>query len=569
MIDLALDGIYMYSIVCELKEKINGGKISKINQPEKDEISLTIRSKDNMNYKLLISASSSYPKIHLTENNKVNPLKAPMFCMILRKYLQNSRIIDIKQVSTDRIIIIDVQSSDEMGFNSVYSLIVEVMGRHSNITLVRQRDNLIMDSIKHITPEVNRYRSIYPGIPYIFPPKSEKLSPFEFSKLEFNNKIETDLVSVDDKMFFKLFTGVSKPLSKEIYFRYSIENNKDLYAFTKNFFDEILNAHFNFAAYYLEGDAKEFYCVNLKHLENYSEKTFKNASSLIEYFYFEKDKNDRLNNHSVDLQRIVHTNIDRCNKKEEILNNNLKACEDKEQYKLFGELITANIFAVTKGLDKIELQNYYSENLDMVSIKLNPNKSASLNAQSYYKKYVKLKKTEEMSLLQLESNNEEINYLQSVLTNIINCETYEEIEEIKKELIETGYIKFNKKNKDKKAKVSKPHHFISSDGIDIYVGKNNFQNDYLTLKFADKRDIWMHTKNIPGSHVIIKNNGNIPDKTLEEAAGLAAYYSKAKHSINVPVDYTEVKNIKKPSGGKPGMVIYYTNKTINIIPKKL
>lgn len=576
MILMALDGIYIYSILCELKNKFIGSKINKINQPEKDELSFLIRGIDNKNYRLLISASSSYPKIHITENNKKNPLTPPMFCMVLRKYLLNARIVDIRQVSTDRIIIFDFESVDDLGFNSIYSLIIEIMGRHSNITLVRARDSIVMDSIKHITPEINRFRSLYPGIEYLYPPKSERLNPFDFPKTDFLKYLSSNDIPIDEKMCSKVFTGVSKPLSKEIMFRIEKNIKKDninpdtVYEFINKLFRNIKNCNFSYNIYSENGIIKDFSCIDLTNLEYMDKTEYNSSSELLENFYFEKDKTDRLNNHSIDLQRIVNTNLDRCLKKEEILNKKLVECESKDKYRLYGELITANIYAIKKGDKKVTLQNYYSDDLQDITIQLNENKTPSENIQVYFKKYNKLKTTEKMAKIQLQVNSKEIDYLQSVFTNIKNCEDYSEIEEIKKELVDTGYIKFNKKNNKKSSKISKPHHFISSDGIDIYVGKNNFQNDYLTLKFADKRDIWMHTKNIPGSHVIIKSRADaLPDKTLEEAAGLAAYYSKAKHSNSVAVDYTEVKNVKKPSGAKPGMVIYLTNRTINIMPKKL
>lgn len=573
---MALDGIYIYSILCELKNKFIGSRISKINQPEKDELNFLIRGIDNKNYRLLISASSSYPKIHITDNSKKNPLTPPMFCMVLRKYLLNSKIVDIRQIETDRIIIFDFQSVDDLGFNSIYSLIIEIMGRHSNVTLVRARDNIVMDSIKHITPEINRFRSLYPGIEYVYPPKSERLNPFNFSREDFLNYLSDRYLPIDEKMCSKVFIGVSKSLSKEIMFRLqqNVEegniNPDTAYGHIDKLFTSIKNCNFSYNIYSENGIIKDFSCIDLTSLDHMNKVKYNSSSELLENFYFEKDKADRLNNHSIDLQRIVNTNLDRCLKKDEILNKKLIECQSKDKYRLYGELLTANIYVIKKGDKNVTLQNYYSDDLKDITIQLNENKTPSENIQAYFKKYNKLKTTEKMAKIQLEANSKEIDYLQSVFTNIKNCEDYSEIEEIKKELIDTGYIKFNKKNNKKSPKVSKPYHFISSDGIDIYVGKNNFQNDYLTLKFADKKDIWMHTKNIPGSHVIIKNRAEpLPDKTLEEAAGLAAYYSKAKHSNNVAVDYTEVKNVKKPSGAKPGMVIYLTNRTVNIMPKKL
>lgn len=287
-------------------------------------------------------------------------------------------------------------------------------------------------------------------------------------------------------------------------------------------------------------------------------------------FYTEKDKSDKLNYKSANLSKLVSTNLERCYKKQDILKNTYESALDLDKYKLYGELLTANLYCIKEKSKETEVINYYSNNNETVKIKLDPNKTAVENSQCYYKKYNKMKNTLKSMSEQLDMNKKEIEYLESVLTNIKNAEDYDTIDEIKKELISAGYIKFKKSQKSKdRNNTSKPLHFISCDGIDIYVGKNNIQNDYLTLKFADKHDTWMHTKNIPGSHVIIKKYGKIPDATLMQAAGLAAYYSKAKEAGKVPVDYTEVKNVHKPNGAKPGMVIYYTNKTLYVAPEKI
>lgn len=570
---MALDGIFMHSIVDELKKYLLNGRIDKVTQPEKDEIILSIKN-ERKTYKLLISASPIYPKIHLSKISKVNPMQAPMFCMVLRKHMNTGRIIDIRQLDTDRVVFIDIESSDELGFYSVYTLVIEIMGRHSNISLIRQRDNIIMDSIKHITPEINSVRSLYPGIKYVFPPNSTKLSPFNYSNEDFKNFISTNNIKLEKSFFSKVFTGVSSQFSKELMHQFmitgkdfSVENLDFIYEFSKEIFNKIKSNEFYFASYSSAGVVKDFYCEKITHLDEYEEKIFSSPSELIEEYYFEKDKADRLNNRSSDLQKLININLERCYKKADILKNTLNDCDNKDKYKIYGELLTANIYSLKKGDAIAKLQNYYTENFEYVDIKLDEDKTPSENIQHYFKKYNKAKKAEEAAKIQLEITNGEIEYLQSVLTNIKNAEDYESIEEIKRELMETGYIKF-KKNSNKKTKVSKPMRFISSDGIEIYVGKNNFQNDYLTLKFADKRDIWMHTKNIPGSHVIIKNYGNVPDRTLEEGAILAAFYSKAKDSTKVPVDYTEIKHVHKPNGSKPGMVIYHTNKTIYVDPKK-
>lgn len=563
---MALDGIYLYSIIEELKDKLLNCKIDKVNQPEKDEIILTIRG-EGKNYKLLISASPVYPKIHIYNGSKKNPLTAPMFCMVLRKYLLGSTIISINQISTDRVAEISVKSTDDMGFDSVYTLVIEIMGRHSNITLVRMRDNIIMDSIKHVTPDINSYRSLLPGIAFVYPPPSNKLNPFSFTKQDFTKALQETDIEVTKNVFSKIFTGVSTQFSNEIYTRSLGGNLHDIYEYLQKIFTDIKSCNFTFSIYLQNNMLKDFYCYELTTLNNYSSKSYIDGSSLLEEFYSEKDKQDRLSNKSSDILKLLNTNYERCMKKLKIFQDKLKECEDKDFYKINGELLTSNIYSLEKGMKEAIVLNYYSSEEEYKTIKLDENKTPSENIQAYYKKYNKLKKSEEAAAIQVRANEEEIMYLSSVITNVKNADNYLEIDEIKKELIETGYIK-KKKDDKKKLKPSKPDHYISSDGFDIYVGKNNFQNDYLTLKFADKNDMWLHTKNIPGSHVIIKNTGNIPDKTLEEAALLAGYFSKGRDSSKVAVDYTIVKNVKKPSGSKPGMVIYYTNKTILVTPLK-
>lgn len=567
---MALDGIFIHSILNELKNTILGGKVEKINQPEKDEIALTIKN-NRTTYKLLISISSIYPKIHLTKISKVNPKKAPMFCMVLRKYISSGKLINIRQLDTDRVVFLDFESSDEMGFNSLYTLIVEIMGRHSNITLIRKRDNLIMDSIKHLTPEINSVRSIYPGIEYIFPPSSTKLNPFEFEKDDLEKFIENNGIVFDYKFFSSTFTGLSTVFSKELYFefkeKYSDGNDSfidDIFRFSVNMFNNIKADNFHFSSYLKNEKIKDFYCLNLSHIYDSEYKTYESPSNLLEEYYFKKDKADRLNNKSSDLQKLINVNLDRCSKKIRIFTKEIQTAAKKDKFKILGELLTSNIYSIKKGDKSAHIQNFYSADMEYVDIKLDENRTPSQNIQHYFKKYNKLKKTEEAASVQLKLAEEELEYLNSVLANIKNADSYEDIEDIKKELMESGYIRFKKSSKTKKSKPSNPMKFISSDGIEIYVGKNNLQNDRLTLKFAEKKDIWLHTKKIPGSHVIIKNFGEVPDTTLEEAAALSAYYSKARDSSKVAVDYTQVKNVHKPNGSRPGMVIYYTNKTIYV-----
>ena len=564
---MALDGIYLYSLITELKDFAINSKIDKVNQPEKDEIILTLRGKGTK--KLLISSSSNYPRIHFTTINKINPLKAPVFCMVLRKYLIGGKIIDITQYSTDRIISIDIENKDELGFDSKYSLIVEIMARHSNITLVRKRDNKIMESIKHIHSNKNSYRVLYPGATFIMPPTSNKLNPFSFTKEELKNLLKEN-INFNESIFSKIITGVGKNLSNDLFIEYKNKFNDltidNLSLFITDYFKNILKDNKNIL-FFKDGKVVDFYFKDLISLNNCEKKYFESHSDTLDNFYATKDKQDRLHSKGLDIQRLINTNIERCLKKIKILEKTLKECEAKEDYRIKGELLTSYIYGFKKGDKDVSVLNYYSENEEYLKISLDENKTPSENIQFYFKKYNKLKNAEEASINQLSINEDELNYLNSVLTSLETADNYADIEEIKKELIETGYVRFRKEKNKNKIKTNKPLHFISSDGIDIYVGKNNIQNDYLTLKFAEKTDTWLHTKIIPGSHVIIKGK-NIPESTLLEAATLAAFYSKGKNSTKVPVDYTLVKNVKKPSGAKPGMVIYSTNKTLYIDPPK-
>ncbi len=570
---MAFDGIFIYSIIEEIKGELINGKVEKVSQPEKDEIILTVKN-GRIISRLSISASPLYPKLLLTGVTKPNPEAPPIFCMVLRKYLLGARILNIRQLATDRVVFIDFQSLDELGYDSIYILAVEIMGKHSNITLIRQRDNIIMDSIKHITMDMNSLRTLLPGVKYINPPASAKLNPLEAGFPEMRDFINENSIAFNSSLFSNIFTGISKPLSRELLFRleqqgieFNAENLQKIADFLTEFFRKIRNSDFSFVLYTSHSAVKEFYCIEFFHLGEFQKNVYESASRLVEIYYLEKDKADRLKNRSSDLHKLINVNLERCMKKIKLLEETLAECKTKDQFKIIGELLTSSIYSMEKGQSEIEVLNYYSADNEYITIKLDKEKTPSQNVQYYFKKYNKLKKSEEASRIQIENARAEHEYLLSVLTNIENADSYDEIEEIKRELIDTGYIRF-KKTSGKKPKQAKPMHFLSKDNIDIYVGKNNLQNDYLTLKFADKHDIWMHTKNIPGSHVIIKCFGTVPDSTLLEAANLAAWYSKAKNSTKVPVDYTQVRNVHKPNGAKPGMVIYTTNKTIYADPVK-
>lgn len=400
---MAFDGIYLYSLIQELKNSMVNLKIDKINQPEKDEIILTLRGRDPK--KLLISASSNYPRIHFTSLVKENPKQAPMFCMVMRKYLIGGKILDIYQKDTDRVVCIDVECKDELGFDSLYTLIVEIMGRHSNITLIRTRDNKVMESIKHITFDMNTYRSLYPGVSYIYPPESTKVNPFEGDMDLLTKILENEELPFTDGIFSKLFTGVSKPLSKELFY---IANTKEgfalskenIYSFTLNTLNNMLSSK-NHVIYFENGAYKDFTFSKFHSLNQYETLEFPSHSQLLDSYYVNKDKQERLSNRAQDLQKLINTNIERCKKKIKILENTLKECESKDEYKLKGELLTSYIYSITPGVKEVSLLNYYSEEEEYISITLKENKSPSENIQEYFKKYNKFKKSEENALTQL------------------------------------------------------------------------------------------------------------------------------------------------------------------------
>lgn len=574
---MAFDGITISSIISQLKSNILGGRIDKIYQPEGDEIILGIRSFGN-SFKLLITANPSHPRIHFTENNKSNPLNPPLFCMVLRKHLQSGKIIDITQPQFERIIVIHIESLNEMGDYSTKRLILEVMGRHSNLILI-DRDDTILECIKHITHDKSSVREVLPGKKYAFPPGT-KLDTLQLNQDNFNEALAKNQSNKIQNTIYFSYNGISPIIAGEICYRANVEPTKIVSELKENEITRVYNSFYNlintiksenFSPCLILDDnnkAIEFAPIELKQFGNMKIKGYDSISQLIEYYYYSKDFHYRIKQKTQDLTRIISQNLERCIKKKEIQQKTFKEIENREYLKLCGELITANIYAIKKGMTTVKLPNFYSEGYEETEIALDGDLTPAENAQSYFKKYNKAKRTFNALLEQQETNQLELEYLEGVLTSVNNCITQQDIKEIRQELAEQGYIK--KLNSPKNMKVkrkSSPLHFLSSDGFHIYVGKNNVQNDELTLKLARSNDMWLHTKNIPGSHVIIVSQGEeIPNSTINEAAQLAAYYSKSRQSSMVPVDFTLKKNVKKPNGAKPGMVIYETNKTAYITP---
>ena len=572
---MAFDGITVSAIKAEIEDKILGGRIDKVYQPEKDEIILGIRSMGQA-YKLLLTSNASNPKFHFTQTNPSNPMTPPLFCMVMRKHLQSGKIIKIEQPDFDRILNIYVESLNELGDYSVKKLVLEIMGRHSNIILTDE-NNTILDCIKHIGHDTSSVREVLPGREYTLPPSQGKINTLELDNNNFNEVLENNPSFEIQSVIYKNYTGISPIAASEICYRANVNGSTPVEALTDiqkeivfNKFAELVedikaNRFYPESITNEKGKTIDFSPIEMTQFNGLEIKKYTSISELIESFYANRDFAYRIGQKTQDLRKLITQNIERCIRKKDIQMQTLRSIKNRDELRLKGELLTANIYSIKKGMTTVELPNYYSENQELVAIELDSNKTPSENAQKYYKAYNKAKRTFEALKDQIKSNDEELAYLESVLTSVNNCTDEQDVKEIRRELREEGYVKKVKNQKDKSKKHSVPLHFISQDGFDIYVGKNNIQNDELTLKFARPRDIWMHTKNIPGSHVIIVANGQtIPDTTHNEGAMLSAFYSKAKNSSKVPVDYTEKKNVKKPNGSKPGFVIYETNKTAYI-----
>ncbi|KOP82079.1 Rqc2 family fibronectin-binding protein [Cytobacillus solani] len=559
---MSFDGLFTRAITEELTHELKGGRINKIHQPYKNEIIIVVRA-NGKNHKLLLSAHPSYARVQLTNETHDNPSEPPMFCMLLRKHLEGFFLEEIRQVGLDRIIIFEVKGRNEIGDTSYKQLIVEIMGRHSNITLVDKTRNLILDSIKHVSFAVNSHRAILPGQEYVLPPQQDKMNPFEASEEDILRQIDFNSGKLD-KQLVSAFAGISPLLAKEVLFHSGLANRTTV---PKTFlhYIRLLKNHELSPAITSGGQKDSFYLFPLEHLQG-EPKKFNSLSEMLDRFYFGKAERDRVKQHANDLERFIHNEKDKNEKKIEKLLATLKEAENADQHQLYGELITANIYAIKKGMKTVDVSNYYDENGAMVTIPLDSQKTPSENAQKYFTKYQKAKNAITIVKEQIEITKAEHAYFETLLQQVETASP-KDIAEIREELIEGGYIRDRQKKKNKKNQNVKPilDRYISTDGTEIFVGKNNKQNDYLTNKLAARDEIWLHTKDIPGSHVVIRSK-EPAEATILEAANLAAYYSKARNSSSVPVDFTQVRHVKKPSGAKPGFVIYENQQTVYVTP---
>lgn len=573
---MALDGITLGLVKNELKNYILGSKIDKIHQPSKNELVFILRTR-NGGYRLYLSCDGQSPRVHLTRYNLENPKTPPMLCMLLRKRLCGATLVDIKQINNDRILIFEFDGTTEIGDKTKYYIICEIMRQRSNIILCGN-DYRIIDAIKRVDEEKTSVREILPGLKYELPPMQEKCNIYTDS-----SDVITDIIlSTPEKMLSKAILerieGFSPIVGREIAYRTVFDDKQvgllsdiekeRLIGEIETIKNEISNNEFTLLNS-VDGVPFDFSFTNIRQYGNsFTKKTYNSISELLDDFYFEKDKINRTKRKAADLFKLLNSAIERTSRKINNRRLELEKSVNREQIRIYAELITTNQYRLTEKSSVYRLENYYDNN-NIIEIPVNPALSPLQNAQKYFKEYKKAANAEKMLYSLIEDGEQELIYLDTVLDNLSRAETEREIAEIRDELEQGGYLKIKKGNKPKKEKPLPPLEFMSSDGFKILVGRNNVQNDILTLKTAKNYDMWLHIQKYAGSHtIIIADKKEITDIAIYEAACISAYYSKAQNSSSVAVDYTLVKNVKKPVGAKPGRVIYSTYNTIYVTPQK-
>lgn len=585
---MALDGMVIANVAYELRTKLLGGRITKIAQPEKDELLLTMKQSktseetgqtERFQSRLVISVNPSLPLIYLSEENKNSPQTAPTFCMVLRKHLSNCRILEISQLGLERVLRFELEHRNEMGDLCKKYLYVELMGKHSNIIFCDDKD-IIIDSIKHVSMLVSSVREVLPGRTYFIPNTQEKSDPFTITRDTFCEKLLSRPMAPAKALYTSL-TGFSPVMANELLYRASLSEKSSTEEMTemekehlfRNFEEmrEMLqNKAFHPIMVRKGPEPIEFAALPLTSYERddkYEITAYDSISRLLFDYYAEKEIYSRIHQKSFELRRITTTALERCRKKYSLQEKQLKDTEKREKYKVYGELLTTYGYSLSGGEKKLVCENYYTGK--EVTIPLDETKSAMDNAKRYFEKYAKCKRTFEALSVQLQETKEEISHLESISNALDIARQEQDLSDIRRELTEYGYIKKHSDRQQKKqnAAKSKPFHYLSSDGFHMYVGRNNYQNDELTFHLAGGGDWWFHAKGAAGSHVIVKTEGReLPDRAFEEAAALAAWYSKARQQAKVEIDYIQRKHIKKPNGSKPGFVIYYTNYSMTIAP---
>ncbi|WP_079529788.1 Rqc2 family fibronectin-binding protein [Halobacillus hunanensis] len=558
---MSFDGTVTRAITHEMNEEVKTGRIVKIYQPTDTELVFTIR-KNRTNHTLLLSSHPSYARFHLTKDQYHNPKEPPMLCMLLRKHLVGGFLEKVEQVSMERIVKFHIRSRNEIGDETMKTLIIEVMGKHSNILLVDTEQGHILDSIKHLPPSQNSYRTVMPGQPYKLPPGQGKTNPLELEADQLIKKLDFNSGKID-KQILNTVMGFSPVITKEIVHRAHLggtEAYENAYSAIR---EQIIRNNYQPTIY--SGDREQFYVLPLTFL-NQEETSFPTVSEMLDRYYSGKAERDRVKQQAGDLYKFLKNERDKNKRKIKKHETTLKKSEAAEDYQRLGELLTAHMHLVKQGDETANVVDYYDPDQGERTIELNPNKSPSENAQSYFQTYQKLKKSKQVVQKEIGKAEEEIDYFDRLIQQVESAREVD-IEEIREELREQGYMKKRGSSKKKSNKPSKPkpEHYTASNGTSLYVGRNNKQNEYLTNRLANKHDTWLHAKDIPGSHVVIQDEAPTED-VLFEAAQLAAYYSKFSQSSSVPVDYTLIKYVKKPSGAKPGFVTYDHQQTLYVTP---
>ncbi|KIL41145.1 hypothetical protein SD70_08915 [Gordoniibacillus kamchatkensis] len=567
---MALDGIVIHAIVHELQAFV-GGRIVKVHQPSDHDIVMQLRAQGR-NERLLLSANPTYPRLHVTGRTFVNPQEAPMFCMLLRKHCEGAIIEAIEQIGLERIVHIRVKQRDELGDVSDKTLIMEIMGRHSNLVLADPATGTILDGIHHVTPAISSYRIVMPGTAYVAPPAQNKTNPLELSPSQFVKLWSESAEGGEspEAKLVRLFSGISPLIAKETVYRAqqtAASAEEPLWTAFSALLNGVKEHRYEPNVVLDAGSGRmAFSVVPLTHLDG-EVTAYGTISDCLEAFYGEKAERDTVKQRTSDLHKFLVNELGKNVKKLEKLEATLAEGQDADRFRILGELLNAHLHTVSKGDAEIEVVNFYDEEQRPVRIALDPLLTPSENAQRYFKKYTKMKNSVAVVQQQMAETADEIRYLNTLLQQL-GAASLGDIEEIRDELVEQGYLKDRgRKQRGRKKKPDKPalSRFRSSEGVDIYVGKNNTQNEYLTNRLAAPSDTWLHTKDIPGSHVVIRGSG-FGEPTLHEAALLAAYFSQARESSQVPVDYTLVRYVHKPSGAKPGFVIYERQKTLYVTP---
>lgn len=567
---MAFDGIVIANLVSELNQTVCNARITKIAQPEKDALLLTLKGKNGQK-RLFLSASASLPLIYLTEANKKSPMAAPNFCMLLRKHIANGRIVKIWQPSMERIIHMEIEHLDELGDLRKKTLTIELMGKHSNIIFMDE-NQMIIDSIKHVSAQVSSVREVLPGRTY-FVPTQGKLNPLVANTEEVVQALSKPAPTA--KAIYTAYTGISPCVASELCYRADIDADASTASLTEDEKLHLANQlvwmmqdirEEKFTPNIVKQNKKpiEFSSVRLTQYENAECETDDSISVILEQYYAERDQYTRIRQKSSDLRKIVSGALERSHKKYQLQIKQLQDTQKREKYKVYGELLHTYGYQAKEGDKSLEALNYYTN--EMLTIPLDPQLSPLQNAKKYFDKYQKLKRTNEALTELTVETKAQVEHLDSIAASLDIAQNEDDLAQIKEELMQYGYIR--RKGHEKKQKIkSRPFHYRSSDGFDIYIGKNNFQNEELTFKFANGGDWWFHAKKMPGSHVVVKTNGEeLPDRTFEQAAMLAGYYSKGRDADKLEIDYLQRKNVKKPNGSAPGFVVYYTNYSMTIHP---